>query len=311
MPQPSKLGKISFSSFSIQENLLMSQLIDNVNALAGHNGPTQLSSDLNLGGNKITNVAPPTEDSDVLTSGAAKASYSAAALGPQLSPGGKYPFVGYRQINNGTQRENTSSFLNNLVSTAPNSNNINPIVSTSGGATSITIPASVLQMGDGSTRFLPARTDTISNPESLSISSFTVTSGVATVILTTDPATPFSTSTVVFIAGTGQIDGTFLVASVVNPATFTIKVSSGESGTGGTVSVGGANYYFLDRKFQKVMLLTLAGGTDTPFNRLGISGDGQQLLAVVNLNSGGAVQEGTAGGGTPSNVATANAGSRF
>ena len=192
MPKPSKLGKINFSSLSLQESLLMSQLIDNVNILGGHSGEVELSNHLNLSGNKITNVGPAVTESDVLTSGVAETKYSAAALQPKLQANSKTPLATYRMLNSGTQRENSSSWLNNLLSTPPNSNTINPIVSSVGGSTTVTIPASILQMGDGSKRYLPSRTDTLTNPASYSISTFTVLSGVATVNLSSTPVPPLT-----------------------------------------------------------------------------------------------------------------------
>lgn len=311
MPKPSKLGKINFSSLSLPESLLMSQLIDNVNILGGHSGEVELSNHLNLSGNKISNVGPAESESDVLTSGIAETKYSAAALQPKLQANSKTPLATYRMLNSGTQRENSSSWLNNLLSTPPNSNTINPIVSSVGGSTTVTIPASILQMGDGSKRYLPSRTDTLTNPASYTISTFTVLSGVATVNLSSTPSPALSANSAIYISGTSQIDGTFPIASIVSPTSFTIDVSSGSSGSGGTVETGGTSYYYLSRLFDKVNLITFPSSSDTPFNRLGISGDGLQLLAVVSINSSGRVQVGTAGGGTPSVVSTANAGSRF
>lgn len=289
----------------------MSNLQDAVNILGGHSGEIQLSNHLNLGGNKITNVGSAASATDVLTSGQAETKYSAAALRPSLEAGGSQPMVTYRQINSQTQREATSSWLNNLLSTPPNSNNINPLVSSSGGSTTVTIPASILKMGDGSTRYLPSRTDTLSNPASYSISTFTVASGVATVNLSSTPSPALAANTVVYISGTGQIDGTFPIATIVSPTSFTINVSSGVSGSGGTVATGGTYYFYLNNKFNKVNLSVLPSASDTPFNRLGISADGFQLLAVVSVNSSGHVQNGTAGGATPTITSTANAGSRF
>jgi hypothetical protein len=289
----------------------MSQIIDAVNAHSGYAGPLQLASGLDLQGNKISNVGPAESENDVVTSIVAEKRYSAAALRPQLESSGTHPFVSYRQINNQGQREATSSWLNNLLSTPPNSNNINPIITPGSGTTTVTIPASIIQMADGTKRYLPSRTDTLTNPASYSISTFTVASGIATVNLTSTPVPPFTSSTVVFISGTGQIDGTFPIASILGPMQFTINVTSGVSGSGGSVSTGGSFYYFLNRSFNKVMLATFPSSSDTPFNRLGVSADGFQLLAVVAINSSGYVSVGSAGGGTPTLTTTANAGSRF
>ena len=88
MSKTSKLGKINFSSLSLPESQLMSQLIDNVNTLGGHSGEVELSNHLNLSGNKITNVGAAEGSSDVLTNGKAETKYSAKALRPQLEAGG-------------------------------------------------------------------------------------------------------------------------------------------------------------------------------------------------------------------------------
>jgi hypothetical protein len=311
MPKSPKLGKITFSSLSLPEQIQMSNLQDAVNILGGHSGEVELSDHLSLGGHKITNVGPAESAADVLTNAVAEKKYSASALRPSLEAGGSQSMVSYRQINNQGQREQTSSWLNSLLSTPPNSNTINPIVSSGGGSTTVTIPASILKMGDGSTRYLPSRTDTLTNPASYSISTFTVALGVATVNLSSTPSPALAANTVIYISGTGQIDGTYPIASIISPTSFTINVSSGVSGAGGTVETGGVSYYYLDKSFNKVNLSTLPSASDTPFHRLGISGDGFQLLAVVSINSSGHVQVGTAGGATPSIVSTANAGSRF
>jgi len=226
-----------------------------------------------------------------------------------LKPGSQNSMVGYRQLNSSSQRENSSTWLNNLLSTPPNSNNVNPIISSSGGVSTVTIPASILQMGDGTKRYLPARTDTLTNPTETGISTFTVSGGVATVVMSSAPTPAFTDTTVVYIAGTGEIDGTYPIATIINPTTFTIIVTSGVSGSGGTVSSGGTFYYYVNNSFQRVMLSVLPSASDSPFNRLGISGDNFQLIAVIRINSSGNVQDGTAGGGTP--TSTANAGSRF
>ncbi len=78
----------------------------------------------------------------------------------------------------------------------------------------------------------------------------------------------------------------------------------------GTVSLGGTYYYYINKTDGRVYLESLPLQADTPYNRLAISGDQRQLMAVVVVNSDGGVQTETAGGGSPSN-GTANAGSFF
>ena len=95
MPKPTKLGKINFSSLSLPETLVMSQMIDNVNILGGHSGEVELSNRLNLGGHKISNVGAAESPKDVVTSEVAEKNYSAAALRPHLEGSGKVPLRTY------------------------------------------------------------------------------------------------------------------------------------------------------------------------------------------------------------------------
>jgi hypothetical protein len=89
MPKSPKLGKITFSSLSLPEQLQMSNLIDSVNILGGHQGPIELSNHLSLAGHKISNVGAAEGPKDVVTSEVAEANYSAKALRPHLEGGGK------------------------------------------------------------------------------------------------------------------------------------------------------------------------------------------------------------------------------
>lgn len=309
MPLPNQVPKMQFPGMDPVFQKHYDQLTDTVNTLLGHNGPIQLANHLDLGGNRIMNVGAPTATTDAISSLVAQSRYSPTALKPYFESGGKNAFVGYRQINNQGQREQTSSWLNQLLSTPPNSNSIDPITSTSGGSTTVTIPASIYRFADGTKWFLPSRSDTITNPVSINITTFTVSGNVATVNLASAPSPPFTSTTVVFISGTGEIDGTYQIASIISPTSFTVVVTGGVSGTGGTVTSGGTAYYYISKKFRRVLLATLPSSSDTPFNRLSVSTDSLQLVAVVGVNADGSVREGTAGGGTP--TSTANAGSRF
>ena len=91
MPKSPILGKITFSSLSLPEQIQMSNLQDAVNILGGHSGEVELSNHLNLSGNKITNVGTAESANDVLTSGVAETKYSAHALRPKLESAGEAP----------------------------------------------------------------------------------------------------------------------------------------------------------------------------------------------------------------------------
>lgn len=286
------------------------QLTQMVNYLAGYSGPVSVTNDLDLGGNRIKNVGAAQEDKDAVTKIVADANYSATALKPQLEANGANPFVTYKQLNSGTQREQVSSFLNDLLSTPPNANNIDPIVTGSGSSISVTIPASRFNFSDGTSKLYPSRTDTLTPPATYSISSWSISSGVASVTLSSTPSPPLTASSLVYLSGTGVIDGSQKITNIVSPTEFQFQTTATGSGSSGTVSVGGVAYYYITKNYPIIMLTQLDSGSDTPYNRLSISNDGKQLVAVVSVNSSGVVQTETAGGGTPSNN-TANAGSFF
>ena len=152
------------------------------NILGGHSGEIELSNHLNLGGKKISNVAPGEGATDVLTSEVAEAKYSAAALQPQLQAGSKTPLGTYRMLNSGTQREQTSSWLNDLLSTPPNSNTINPIVSSSRRIYIRNHPGKHCADGGWNKTVLAFTNRHVDKPGKLfRITTFTVSAGVATV----------------------------------------------------------------------------------------------------------------------------------
>ena len=299
MPQPTKLGKINFSSLSLPESLFMSQLIDNVNTLAGHSGPVQIADDLDLSGNQIKNVAPPSAGGDVLTSAAAEAKYSAAALKPQLSPNGSQPMPAYRIINSGSQREAQSSFLNDLMSTPPNANNIYPLLSNVSGGVQVIIPSSPFTFADGSSILLLSRTDTLSLPTYYAISTIACVSNLVTV-QTVNPIS-VSRGQVVTIVGVSPagFNGPWEATSYTSPDEFTYQDFLGTvSGSGGNVELGNTYYYTVKKRSQLVTLVGPLSG-DTSYNRLKVCNDGSQIVAVVSLTSSGGVVAQSGGGGSP------------
>jgi hypothetical protein len=310
MPKPPKLGKITFSSLSLPEQIQMSNLQDAVNILGGHSGEVELSNHLNLSGNKITNVAPPTAESDVLTSGVAETKYSAAALKPQISPSGSQPMLGYRIINSGSQREAQSSFLNDLMSTPPNANNIYPLLSNVSGGVKVIIPASPFTFADGSTILLLSRTDTLSLPTVYAIS----TIGCVSNLVTVQTVNPISVSrgqvvTIIGVSPAG-FNGPWEVTTYTPPNEFTYQDFLGTvSGSGGNVELGNTYYYMAKKRSQFVALVGPLSG-DTAYNRLRVCADGSQIVAVVSLTSSGGVVAQSGGGGSPI-IGSPTAGSFF
>ncbi len=307
MAKPNQVPKLQFPTMDPVFQQHYQQLIDTVNTLCGHNGTIQLANHLDLDGNKVMNIGAPEGPTDALSSGVAQKSYSAAALKPQLESTGPTPLTTYRQLNSTSQREVASSYLNALLSTAPRSNTINPIFS--GSSNVVTIPASIFKFADASSVSYPARTDTLPLPASYSITSWSVTSGVADVVLGSTPSPPLVLGGYVGISGTGAIDGIAQITNIISPTEFQFNTTGTGSGVSGHVAVGGTYYYYVQLGVPRIQLVAVPTGVDTPFQRLSVSGDNKQLVAVLQTGSGGVVSIGTAGGGTPTN--TANAGSTF
>ena len=59
-----------------------------------------------------------------------------------------------RRVNDTNQREQSSSFLNDLMSGVPSANEIFPIISNVGAQVQVIIPASLFTFADGSTLML-------------------------------------------------------------------------------------------------------------------------------------------------------------
>ncbi len=282
-------------------NQQLKSMAQSINSLMGFNGPVQIAAPLDLQGNTIKNVGQAQSDNDVVTMVQANRNYGAAAVAPQLESTGNKILQTTRRLNDTTQREQSTTYLNDLLSAAPKSNTINPIINGS----LVTIPASIFQFSDGSKKVYPGRSDTLSPPASYGISSWSVTSGVATVYLSSTPSPALVAGNFVYVSGTGSIDGAAEISNIISPTSFQFNTTGTGSGTAGNVQVGGSYYYYIEKSIPQIKLQIVASGADTPFNRLSVSGDQKQLVAVVQTNSSGI----SAGGGTPTN--TANAGAFF
>jgi hypothetical protein len=270
-----------------------------VNTHSGYKGPQTLASNLDLGGNKITNVAPPTEDNDVLTSGAAKAAYSASALKPQLQANSGNALDTYRILNSPTQRENVSSWLNNLMSTPPSASTVFPTITNSGGGVSVSIPASSFTFADGSTINLQGRTDLLSVPAQYLISALSVSAGIVTCDCAASGLVAGEVATIVPGANT-TFAGTFqLISSTSGGAVLQMQnPSASGTDTSGYVQINGI-YYYSVKKMSQQMILNGPYSIDNASNRLQVCADGSQIVAVVTITNSGAQIASCGGGGTP------------
>ena len=300
MPTPGQLGKFNFTSLTDPENLYLSQLSDRVNHILGYgNAPFTPAKGIDVQGQPIKNVGSPIGANDAVSLAAAETRYSAPALKPQLDAGGSSTMVGYRQLGSKSQREPVSSWLNDLMSTPPNSNTIFPTITPSGAQYQVSIPASVFVFADGSQLYVQGRTDLLSKPSQYAISSLSVAAGV----VTCDVAATGLVAGEVVTCAPGlnySYSGTFQLTSSASGGTILQWQSGSAAGTdtSGYIQVQGVYYYYL-RKRTRTLLIGGPFSADTLTNRLSVSADGNQIVAVVTITNAGAQISQTGGGGTP------------
>lgn len=277
----------------------LSQLTDTVNSLAGYSGSVPLANHLDMGGKRIMNVGAPVADTDALSSGVAKNSYSVQALAPQLESSSPTGLKSMRRLNDSNQREQGSSFLNDLMSSVPNATTVIPVISNSGSNVQVVIPASLFTFADGSTIMLISRTDLLARPAQYAISSISCSGNVVTVV--TSAPSGLSAGQAVTITGVTppSFNGTFAVTSVTLPDTFTYQLDLGTtSGSGGNVQTNSVYYYGVKKRDPTVHLFG-PFPSDTMQNRLSSNYDSFQIVAVIAVTDSGAQIAQSGGGGSP------------
>ena len=276
-----------------------SQVIDALNHLLGHAGVIEVGNHLSLGGNRIQDLGEPVNATDAVSSASAQKKYSPGALKPSFEAGGDTPFSSYRQINNRQQREQGSSFLNDLMSTPPSANAIHPIITNGVGSVTVDIPASVFTFADGSNLLLQARTDILNLPAQFAISSISASGEVVSVVAA---ATGLSAGEVATIVGVtpSDFDGTFtLISSSGGGANLEYQDNIPDgAGSGGFVQENGVYYYSVGKRSNVIRLNGPFAG-DTLQNRLQVSDDGYQIVAVIVITNSGGQMSQSGGGGSP------------
>ncbi len=297
-PYINPIPRLAFPEASPRMQQHLNLLVDTVNSLAGHNGTIQLNNHLSLAGNTIQNVGAAQNDDDVVTQAFAQSNYSASALRPQLEANGSNPMVTMRRINDSTQREQTSTWLNRVMSTPPNASAAQVLFSTSGGTTTITVNATTLTRADGSTQPLAGYSFPKSNPTSYSIVSISRTAGTVTAVFASPPG--LSAGAQVGVSGVtdSSFDGSFVLTGVSGVDLIWKQSLTNASSTGGSLSTAGV-YYIYAIPNNPQMFVAGGYGADTPQNRINASNDQKQIIAVAVLNGSGGVNSQSGGGGTP------------
>ena len=296
MASQNPLQKPVLPELTPQHQQFLSQLVDTINSLQGYNGVIQLNNHIDLGGNQLKNVGAPTEATDALTSGVAASSYSASVLAPQLESNGSQPLKTVRRVNDPNQREQVSSYMNDLLSTPPNANSIIPLTSNVSGGVQVVIPASLFTFADGSTIMLEGRTDPLPFASSYTISSISCAGNLVTLVTATP--TGLNAGNVMTVTGVtpSGFNGAFVVTGTGAGNVLYYQDDLGTvSGSGGSVNLNNVWYYSVRKRSTLVNLSNQFNG-DTAANRLQVSKDGSQIVAVVVLTASG-VQVASCGGG--------------
>lgn len=270
-----------------------------INSLLGHSGPIRLSNDIDLGGKRITNLGAAQSETDAVSQAYGNDNYGPSAIQPQLDALGSKVLQSARRLNDQTQRENYSTFLNGVLNTAPTSNtSLVTFGSPSGGSVSLQVTAGAHQRVDGSQVPYAAYNDIVTLPTSYAITSLTRTGGVVTAVTA---ANPFIAGETVTISGASDptFNGVFYITATSGPTQFTYnQAAPNATSTGGTASLGGVYYYYIERN-TNVLARSGPFSADTWTNRINGSNDGKTIVAVVVVNSSGGDLVNSAGGATP------------
>lgn len=310
MPLPNQLPKRNFDGVDPDFQQWLNQLTDTINYHSGYNGEIEFADHINMKGKNIKGVGAPVDPDDVISSAIASSRYSAAALAPQLESNQATPLKSYRQMNNKTQREQQSSWLNDLMSAPPSANNLFPTITNVSGGVQVSLPSGIFQFADGTSVKLQGRTDLLSLPAQYAITSLAVSGGVVTYngaatglvageIMTVAPATNPSYA------------GTFQIISSSSGGAVLEWQDPGASGTetSGNIQVNGVYYYAVKKRTTFVSLLG-PFAADTLQNRLQVNFDGFAIVAVVVVTASGGQVAQSGGGGSPI-VGSPTAGSFF
>ena len=222
-------------------NQQFSNIIHQLNNLLGVNGPVKFANHVDLGGNRLMNVGEPESPTDAVSQYFGNNNYGASAVQPQLEALGKSVMQSYRRLSDPNQRERFSSFLNQVLNTAPTANTSTVSAgSVSGGTIPITISSGFHQRVDGSVLAYSSRTDVLTLPGSgEAYYYYTISHGQNTLNVTGPYSADSQTNRVV-----ASYDGTTIIAMV---AITGFGFDANNSAGGGTAAQSGSVVQLLHR----------------------------------------------------------------
>lgn len=146
-------------------NELARQIVDEVNRLAGVYGPIKLANHLDLSGNRVTNVGAPAASGDAVPKSSADKSYGPAAVQGTMEAVGNNILQTARRLNDSQQREQNTTFLNDVIGPPPTTNTSTvSVVNNGDGTSTATVSAGNYKYADQSIFSYAAANLTITNP---------------------------------------------------------------------------------------------------------------------------------------------------
>lgn len=144
------------------------QVTQGVNTLFGLHGPVPVFSDIDMQGvASVTNMRAPAASSDAVTLDSAQSSFGPSAIKTAVEATGTQILQTTRRINDQSQREMHSTFLNDVLNVPPVTNGATVSVTSNGDGTSqIVVTANNFEWGDGSIAPFAQRSDRVTNPAS-------------------------------------------------------------------------------------------------------------------------------------------------
>jgi hypothetical protein len=271
-----------------------SLLTQRLNAVQGNVGKVQFPAGVDMAGQAIENVNGVGVEHSAISHAQAEAKYSAAALSPQLEAGQKNSLRSVRRLNDNAQRENYSQFLEGSLNVSPTTNT----ATISGGGGTVTVSSGFHLLVSGNVQPFASRTDTLTLPSSVAITSLLRSSSIVTA--TTTSATGYLPGSVVNVSGVADssFNGSFVLISAVGTTLTWRQVSPNATTTGGTVSESGVYYYRLPTG-ARTLALYGPYSSDSQQNRLQTNADGGVLIAVAVFTGGGLDLTQSAAGATP------------
>jgi hypothetical protein len=147
-------------------NELLRQISEEIAALSGSDGTARIGPGavLDMQGARIINLGESQADGDALNKISADGLYSAEKLKKQFEAAGNQLLTTVRHLNDETQSETSSAFLDGIVSAAPGSNTSALTVVAAGANSDITLTAGTYTTASDRKMAYAGRLDTVANP---------------------------------------------------------------------------------------------------------------------------------------------------